>query len=208
MFELNEKLTRLDIPAAKVMRLQRSLGDLQLALPGQHSQLATAYICAFSAGKGARVAIGLFLRDDCKVVFYLNNDGEISSANAGAVLKQAVNFCESLGFMMNDEDIHKLDSAEKNAFWEATPLKTPPVKPKPVSKTAEPKTVASAAAEEVAEVVETAEELSAAESVELDLGLPRRKLAVTMKKQPPTPAKLEKKRERLRENLGRFLSSL
>ncbi len=205
MFELNEKLNRLDIPAAKVIRLQRSLGDLQLALPGQHSQLATAYICAFSSGNGTRVAIGLFLRDDCKVVYYLNKDGEISSGNAGPVMKHAINFCESLGFMMNDEDIHKLDADGKKALWDATPLKTPPVKPKPV---VTPPAAQTAPASGVAEVVAAPAELSAAESVELDLGLPRRKLALTMKKQPPTPAELERKRERLRENLGRFLSSL
>lgn len=206
MFELNEKLNRLDISAPKVLRLHRSLGDVQIALPGQHSQMATAYICAFSAGKGARVAIGLHLKDDFKVIYYLNADGEVSSANAGPVLNQAINFCETLGFMMNDTDIHKLDTDGKTSLWESIPLKTPPVKPKPPAK---PKAATRTAANSVNdEDVETAEELSAAESVELDLGLPRRKLATSLKKQRPSPVELEKKRGRLRENLGRFLSSL
>ena len=139
MFELNGKLSRLDISSSKVLRLQRSLGDVQIALPGQHSQMATAYVCAFSAGKGARVAIGLHLKDDFKVIYYLNADGEISSANAGSVLNQAIDFCETLGFMMTDVDIHKLGSEEKNSFWESMPLKNPPVKPAPP---AEPKAAA------------------------------------------------------------------
>jgi len=206
MFELNEKLNRLDIPASKVLRLQRSLGDVQIALPGQHSQLATAYICAFSDGKGARVAIGLHLKLDFKVIYYLNTGGEISSANAGSVLNQAIDFSETLGFMMNDVDIHKLGSEEKSSLWESMPLKNPPVKPAPP---AVPQTVAKATpAATNTEMVEETEALSAAESVELDLGLPRRKLVARSKKQRPSPAELEKKRGRLRENLGRFLSSL
>ena len=206
MFELNGKLSRLDISASKVLRLQRSLSDVQIALPGQHSQVATAYICAFSAGKGARVAIGFHLKDDFKVVYYLNADGEISSGNAVSVLNQAIDFCETLGFMMNDVDIHKLGSEEKSSFWESVPLKNPPVKPQPPSAPKAVEKTARSAAN--TETVEEAEELSAAESIELDLGLPRRRLATSLKKERPSPAELEKKRGRLRENLGRFLSSL
>jgi hypothetical protein len=206
MFELSEKLNRLDIPASKVLRLHRSLGDVQIALPGQHSQMATAYICAFSVGKGARVVIGLHLKDDFKVIYYLNAGGEISSANAGSVLNQAIDFSETLGFMMNDVDIHKLGAEEKSSLWETMPLKNPPLKPKPP---AVPQSATkSAPVATSAEIVEETEELSAAESVELDLGLPRRKLVASSKKQRPSPVELEKKRGRLRENLGRFLSSL
>ena len=202
MFELTEKLKRLDISASKVIRLHRSLGDLQLALPGQQSQMATAYICAFSAGKGARVAIGLFMRNDLKVIYYLNGDGEVSSGNASAVLNEAIHFCESLGFMMSDEEIHKMDAETKDSLWEATPLKNPPAKPQPPAP--QPAVKQPAAAEVADKVAEPKD----AESDDLDLGLPRRKLAGSLKRTPPTPAELEKKRDRLRENLGRFLSSL
>ncbi|NIQ95106.1 MAG: hypothetical protein GWN87_13535, partial [Desulfuromonadales bacterium] len=152
-------------------------------------------------GKGIRVVIGLYLKNDYKVICYLNSGGEVGSENAGSVLSQAKDFCESLGFMMNDLEIHKMDSSEKNDFWESQPLKSPPVKPKPAP-------AAKAVRPVSPEVVEEAEELSAEESVELDLGLPRRRLAVQKKKERPSPAELEKKRDRLRENLGRFLSSL
>lgn len=207
MFELNQKLNRLDIPAQKVLRIKRSLGNVQLALPGQKSQMATAYVCAFSAGKGVRVAVALHLQDDFKLVYYLNAGGEISSDNAGKTLNQAVEFCETLGFMMNDLDFHKMSGDEKKKFWASLPLLTPPVKPKPVAAPAPSRGSGKTAA--VDDIIEEAEELSSAESVELDLGLPRRNLALHGKKKVrPTPAELEKKRGRLRENLGRFLSSL
>jgi len=202
MFELNQKLNRLDIPAQKVLRMKRSLNDVQVALPGQKAQMAAAYICAFSAGKGIRVAVVLLLREDYKLIYYLNDGGEISSGNAGSVLNQAVDFAESLGFMMNDLEFHKMEPAEKSEAWESLPLKNPPVKPQP------PAPAKTAAPPVDEEVIEETEELSAEESVELDLGLPLRKLAIRKKKEPPSPAEIEKKKNRLRANLGRFLSSL
>jgi len=207
MFELNGKLNRLDVPAQKVLRLKRSLGDVQIAIPGQKSQMATAYVCAFSAGKGARVIVALHLHDDFKLIFYLNSGGEISSSNASKVLSEGIDFVESLGFMMNDLDIHKMDGEEKAQYWESLPLKNPPAKPSPPAK---PKASGKTKAELTDDdVIEEAEELSSAESVELDLGLPRRQLGnIAIKKERPSPAELEKKRDRLRENMGRFLSSL
>ena len=203
MFELNEKLNRLDIPAKNVLRLHRSLGDVQIALPGLSSQMATAYICAFSAGMGARVAIALRLHNDYKVIYYLNAGGEISSDKASSVLNQAINFCETLGFMMSDLEIHKMNPSEKNDFWDSLPLKTPPVKPAPA-----PAAKKAGGRGEDADVIEEAEELSTEESVEIDLGLPRRQLAAKSKKERPSQEQTDKKRDRLRENLGRFLSSL
>lgn len=214
MFELNQKLNRLDIPAQQVLRLKRSLGDVQIALPGQQSQMATAYICAFSAGKGARVAIALHLHDDYKLIYYLNDGGEILSSNAGKILNQALDFSESLGFMMNDLDIHQMSGDEKKSFWESLPLKNPPVKPKPAAESEVPgkiKAVAggSEGAIGVGDIIEEAEELSSTESMELDLGLPRRKLTSGgSRNKRPSAAELEKKRVRLRQRLGRFLSSL
>ena len=209
MFDLNQKLNRLDISAQKVLRLKRSLGDVQIALPGQKSQMASAYICAFSTGKGARVAIALQLRDDFKLIYYLNDGGEISSANAGKILNQAMDFTESLGFMMNDLDIHKMDHDEKETFWETLPLKNPPVKPKPPVVESNPDSTSPKRVMTPDEDVAKVQELSSAESVELDLGLPRRQLTMSRKKRErPSPAELEKKRGRLRESLGRFLSSL
>ncbi len=203
MFGLHEKLNRLDIPAQKVLRLQKSLGDVQIALPGQHSQMATAYICAFSAGNGARVTIAFHMKNDFKLIYYLNDGGEISRENAGSVLNQAIHFAESLGFMMSDLEFHKMDAAEKEPFWESLPLKNPPVRPvSPAAAKPTNKKGADAA-------VEGGEEPNTSEAIDLDLGLPRRRLAVSkVKKKPPTPAELEEKRGRLRENLGRFLSSL
>ncbi len=118
-------------------------------------------------------------------------------------MSQAVNFCETLGFMMNNLEIHKMEAAEKAEFWESHPLKKPPVKPKPAPAAANKVTRGAADAGDV----EEAEELSTEEAVEFDLGLPRRKLA-TKKKERPSPEEIDKKRDRLRENLGRFLSSL
>ena len=220
MFQFNEKLKRLDIPAKSVLRLQRSLGDVQVALPGITAQRATAYVCAFSVEKGLRVAIAFHLRDTNSVVFYLNDDGNLTRKALGAVLQEGVYFTETLGFMLSDLDIHQADPEEQNALWESLPLKHPP---KPVDQNKEePK-------KSVSEKTETATKPPAqnAEKVEeivvdnktkntniteedIDLGLPRAGSLASRrrKKEPPTVEELEEKRNRLRESLGRFLSSM
>ncbi|PLY02677.1 MAG: hypothetical protein C0623_03350 [Desulfuromonas sp.] len=204
-FELTEKLKRLDISAPNVLRLQRSLADLQIAIPGQKAQKATAYVCAFNTGKGVRVVVALHLKDEYKLIYYLNTEGEIHRDKASHVLNEGVNFSETLGFMMVDLDFHKMEGAEKVSFWESLPLKNPP-KPPAEPKPAPPVNAKSVITDD--DVIEEAEALSSEESIELDLGLPRSKLAGRIKKERPSPAEIEKKRARLRENLGRFLSSL
>lgn len=220
MFQYNEKLKRLDIPAKSVLRLQRSLGDVQVALPKITAQRATAYVCAFNVEKGLRVAIAFHLHDADSVVYYLNGGGNLTRKEIGAVLQEGVLFAETLGFIFSDLNIHQSDPEERDALWESLPLKNPP---KPIDskkaaaekkvneKAKSPETGTSKKAVKVEEVVKV--ENVQAETVsdeDIDLGLPRSSSLASLrrKKQPPTAEELEEKRARLRESLGRFLSSM
>lgn len=219
MFQYNEKLKRLDIPAKNILRLQRSLGDVQVALPGIKAQRATAYVCAFSVEQGLRVAIAFHLRETNSVVFYLN-DGNKTRKEIADVMHQGVLFAETLGFMLSDLDIQKADDADREAIWESLPLKNPPkpIDPKKVEvekAAAEAKVKENAgqsqASVKVDEVVDVAGASAPTGDIEdIDLGLPRSALlaAKRKKKAPPTAEELEEMRHRLRESLGRFLSSM
>ena len=219
MFQFNEKLKRLDIPAKNVLRLQRSLGDVQIALPGIKAQRAAAYVCAFSVEQGLRVAIAFHLRETNSVVFYLN-DGNKTREEIAAVLNEGVLFTETLGFILTDLEIQKTSPEDKESIWDSLPLKNPP---KPVdSKKVEAEKVAADAKkpavvgeapkavriDAVVNVDETMPPTATADDI--DLGLPRPSLLASMrrKKAPPTAEELEEMRNRLRENLGRFLSSM
>ncbi len=219
MFQLNEKLKRLDIPAKSVLRLQRSLGDVQVALPGIKAQRATAYVCAFSVEQGLRVAIAFHLRDTNSVVYYLN-DGNKTRKEIADVLTEGVVFAETLGFILADLDIHQADPAEREAIWDSLPLKNPPKPIDPEKVKAEKAAEAENQAEEKAVKQKTAKvkavvksddtSLSPDAADDIDLGLPRSPSLVSMrrKKTPPTADELEDMRNRLRERLGRFLSSM
>jgi hypothetical protein len=219
MFQFNKKLKRLDIPAKDVLRLQRSLSDVQIALPGITAQLAKAYVCAFSTEHGLRVAIAFHLRDTNNVVYYLNDDGNISRKEIVNLLHEGVLFAETLGFILSDLGIHELEPKDRDELWDSLPLKKQPKAIVPVT-TVEKKSVKKQTSSaiktaikgnEVVKVIEVDTDQNSSESEDdIDLGLLRASALISMrrKKVPPTAEELEEKRNKLRESLGRFLSSL
>ena len=88
---------------------------MQTAFPGWPSQRATAYVCAFSTEKGARVAVAFFMKESCELVFYLNDEGDVSRGDLGKVFSDGIYFAESLGFMLGDVNLNYSDAAEKEA---------------------------------------------------------------------------------------------
>lgn len=278
MFKLTPKLKRLDVPAQSVLRLQRSLGDVQTALPGWQSQRATAFVCAFSTEKGARVAIAFYMKESCELVFYLNDEGDVPRSDLGKIFTDGIYFAESLGFMLGDVNLNFPDAAEKEAAWKALPLQQPPAKPQelPPPATEPPQAQPAAAASGVVTAPKTANGAtpapkaanatpatpaaaeptkkgepkravkpalpvvtaqkedagkpqpaaakppapgkpaagkgsSASVLTELDLGLPTgggALVALRRRKEPPSAEELDQKRQRLRQNLGRFFASM
>ena len=124
MFRLHKEMSRLDIPAQRVLRLERSLSDVQVAMPGLPAQEATAYLCGFVAGRGFRVAVVLHLHSSSLLAFYLNDDGEVSKRDGTRVYNQALGFAESMGFMFGDLDIHLKSLPERETLWKSVPLQS------------------------------------------------------------------------------------
>ena len=50
MFQWDKSLKSLDVPAEQLLQLFRSMRDVQLALPGNPAQEASAYLCQYQAG--------------------------------------------------------------------------------------------------------------------------------------------------------------
>ncbi len=220
MFQFNPKLKRLDIPAKNVLRLQHSLGDIQIALPGITAQHAKVYVCAFDTEHGLRVTVAFHLRDVNNVVFYLNDNRNISRKDLGAVMNEGLRFAETLGFILVDLDIHRMEPAKRHTLWESLPLKNLPKSVAPEKLSTEKNPAKAQARTEnqpalksgVAEkgVADKSQQHQTPSVEEIDLGLPRATALATLrrKKNPPTAEELEAKRKSLRENLGRFLSSM
>jgi len=189
MFRWHKEMTRLDIPARRVLRLERSLSDIQVALPGFPAQEATAYLCAFSTAQGIRVAVILHLhRSEC-LAFYLNGEGDLQKPAATRVYNQALAFAESMGFMMGDLDIHVMPGEDRQILWRSLPL---------------------AGGVEPAAAVVSPEAPAPAPPRREDGKGPTRGEAVPTASvfRPPSPADLVARRQQILKNLGRFLATL
>jgi len=122
MFRWDEKRLRLNIPSRQVVRLERSLSDVQVSLPGLEPQQATAYLCVFHVSGGFRVTVVLHLHDACRLAFYLNGEGPLDKEEASSVLGEAVHFAETLGFMFGNLDFVRLTDKERERLWHSLPL--------------------------------------------------------------------------------------
>lgn len=123
MFHWHKEIDRLDIPAAKVFHLERSLSAVQVALPGLPSQDAAAYLCVYSLGKGLRAALVLHLLTSRRLAFYLHDEEVVPQQDAARLIAAGADFAESLGFMLSDVDYRKLNTQQRASLWGSLPLK-------------------------------------------------------------------------------------
>lgn len=123
MFIRKKDLERLDIPSQRVLRLQRSLSDVQVALPGFPAQPATAYLCAFGVERGVRVVVALHLQTSRRVVFYVDDAGAASKKNPASLFDEGMQFAESMGFMLGELDFQQITPEARAALWNSLPLK-------------------------------------------------------------------------------------
>ena len=124
MFDMQENLLRLDIPAGRIKRLYQAMGLVQLAIPGFPTQGVGAYMVAFSQdqGQGCRVAVALHLKETARLVFYLNEAGDVPAEKLEDVLEDGVIFVESMGFLLNDLEFQALSAEEREKLWNSLPL--------------------------------------------------------------------------------------
>lgn len=122
MFQWDRNLIRLAIPAERVLRLYRSLGQIQVALPGLASQQSLAYLCVYSDTQGSRVTVVFHLLESRRLAFYRDDLEAASALSVEAQRAAGMVFAESLGFLLDDLEIHLLDAQGRAQLWEALPL--------------------------------------------------------------------------------------
>lgn len=133
MFDMQENLLRLEIPASRIKRLYQAMGLVQLAIPGFPTQGVGAYMVAFSQDQeqGCRVAVALHLKETARLVFYLNEAGDVPADQVEDVLEDGVIFVESMGFLLNDLEFHVLSVEEREKLWNSLPLRQGIIVPSP-----------------------------------------------------------------------------
>ena len=122
-FQLQKDLRQLNLPLKAIVHLEQSQGDIQVALPGFPAQMAAAYLVVHARGAGYRVVVGLHLRTSDGVVFYVS-PREATKTEVPRLIEAGNHFVESLGFILASLDLMKRSLPEREALWDALPLRS------------------------------------------------------------------------------------
>lgn len=232
MFKLCESVNTVDVPADKVVHLFRSMRDVQLALPGIHAQQASAYICQYEKESGICTAAVFHLHKSNLLAFYFDDPPIVPAGKTDSMLDQGLNFVESMGFLMTDQDIHLLEAADRDMLWSSLPLRDG-LQPEEKSQTGATSPLAAAVvAEPPAAVTQPAvtpsaeplstkavnpqkeEARSEAASDKVDdllaavEAMRAKRPGLRARRTPPTNEEMNRRRQQLRESIGRILASL
>lgn len=124
MFQWDKSINAIDISASKVAHLFRSMREVQLALPGVPAQQASAYLCQYHTQGGVATVAIFHLHKSQVLSFYFSDPRVVPEQKIDSMLDQALNFVESMGFLMTDQDIHLLDATDQEMLWVSLPIKS------------------------------------------------------------------------------------
>jgi hypothetical protein len=124
MFQWDKSIKAVKVPASKVVHLFRSMRDVQLALPGVSAQLASAFLCQYQQDDGVATIAVFHLHKSRMLAFYCSEPRVVPAKKIDSMLDQGLNFVESMGFLMTDQDLHLLDGPDQEMLWASLPLAT------------------------------------------------------------------------------------
>lgn len=124
MFKWDKSTDSINIPACEVVNLFRSMREVQLALPSVSSQQASAYLCQYKEEGGVKTVAVFHLHKSQVLAFYFSEPRLVPVEKIDSMLDQGLNFVESMGFLMTDQDLHLLDDADQEMLWGSLPIKS------------------------------------------------------------------------------------
>lgn len=237
MFQWDKSINDVNVPASEVLHLFRSMREVQLALPGLPAQQASSFLCQYKTEGGIGTVIVFHMHKSEVLAFFPTEPHVVPEQKIESMLDQGLNFVESMGFLMTDQDIHLLDESDQEMLWSSLPLKSglsgegeavpepaqekktqPEVKqqvePAPEKKVPqpEPESEQKAPVEAVKHAPKADAEPENAENVD-DLlaaveAMRAKRPGLRARKMPPAPEEMERRRQQLRETVGRVLASL
>lgn len=238
MIQWDKSIASLGVPASDVINLFRSMREVQLALSGLPAQQTSSFICQYRTEGGVGTVAAFHMHKSEVLAFFPMEPHVVPESKVDSMLDQGLSFVESMGFLMTDQDIHLLDSADQEMLWSSLPLKDglaaeeevkdvsvpeqktkpevkqEPAKPAPVEKKVVPKEEPKPEPQ-VLEKKSPSQDNSAPDSAENvdDLlaaveAMRAKRPGVRARKMPPSPVEMERRRQQLRETVGRVLASL
>jgi len=122
MFIQHQQLKVLNVPAAKVARLNSSSGDVQMAFPGFPPQMCRAYQVSLTSGSKVLILVAFYLSESQQTIFFIPKIGEVAVEDAERVFEEGFVFAESMGFALGETDFHLLSSEDQQKLWSSLPI--------------------------------------------------------------------------------------
>lgn len=249
MFQWDKSMPCIEVDSGKVLHLFKSMREVQLALPGVSAQESSAYLCQYVHDNGVATVAAFHLHKNDILAFYHKDPMTVPVSKADGMLDEGLNFVESMGFLLTDQDIHLLEPADQQMLWESLPLKAGAMVKKQSPASAKPEqapvekaasglvkkssgkpaevstkktlktpaetvtkvkakapaaapvkdTIANAPADEVPDNVDDL--LAAVEAMRA------KRPGLRARKATPSPEEMDRRKQQLRENIGRILAS-
>ncbi len=245
MFQWDKSISSIEVEAGKVLHLFKSMREVQLALPGVSAQESTAYLCQYAYGDGVATVAAFHLHKNNVLAFYASDPLVVPVSKTDSMLDNGLNFVESMGFLLTDQDIHLLDAEDQQMLWESLPLRTGVTEPAeedvpvPTQKAAvvtkpkkvevnQSKTESKKPKAETVEEVSSPEEKSPVAETKIESKAPdsddevadnvddllaaveamrAKRPGLRARKAMPSLEEMDRRKQELRENIGRILAS-
>lgn len=125
MFVQHQNLSHLNFPVQRLEILYRSGNDVQLALPGQIPQRASAFLLKLKDAARGQIIVGLHLLQSQTNIFYLTDGVQLSIEQADLEFEAGIEFAESMGFVLFNSEIAQMSASERQSCWQALPICRP-----------------------------------------------------------------------------------
>jgi len=122
MFVQHKQLHVLNVPAAKVARLNTSGCNVQMAFPGFPPQMCAAYLVLLTSGNKVLVVVAFHLSESRKSIFFVPKRGEVPVEDAEETFDQGFVFAETMGFVLSETDYHLLSLEDQQKLWSSLPI--------------------------------------------------------------------------------------
>ena len=124
MFTLDERIRGLPAAKEQVVALYHSINSPHLAIPGKKAGPALASIVGLRGAHGFAVFIYLFLPESQDCAVSASDRRNLSPDEYQAEEQEAIAFCESMAFMVDNTNFRGLSDDQQEALIRSAPVFT------------------------------------------------------------------------------------
>lgn len=107
MFIIDSSMRRIEASPEQILSLHESVNQPHVGVPGKQNQPTQAYIVEVREEEGFFLYVYLWLSRSREGAIY--RSGAVPQAEVDEMRREAVNFCESMGFIMEEIPYDKLE---------------------------------------------------------------------------------------------------